>query len=154
MNEGIWLGVVTGLIPILLRAVEMIVKGLGDKAAHQREVELRKLDSELSIAEAEAAIRWANVPGAGPKTGNVLKTGSRAPYMDVDLPLWVNIIRGMMRPVATFVLLVGSLVLTAYAVSERTAALTAAAPELVSLVVYLTTSSVLWWFSGRLVGRK
>ena len=75
--------------------------------------------------------------------------------MNGDAPKWVQEHpAGIVRPVSTALLLGGFVILTGFAVMEHTPTLALVAEALVDTLSYLTVSTVLWWFSGRLVGRR
>ena len=157
-----------GLTGLLGTAITGVTAYFDRRQRHQQEVELRRLDLEIEKHEAASAERRAAIEAEVAKAvaetearaeADAAAYGSmRASYRDAARrwssgeSRWlvaVDVVRGLTRPMLTllFVGLVGWIYGTLGTESEdlRT--------RVVETVMYVSTTTVLWWFGARHVSR-
>lgn len=154
---GLLTGGATGLIGTALSGV---MKYFTNKQEHAQEIaimdmELKHMDKEAEVAlkieekkqegkEAEAA--WRGLEASYREAGQRWSTG------DSGWIVFVDVVRGLMRPLLTLILviLMGTIFFT-HARDNVTMQ-----EQIVATVLYLATSAVLWWFGSRMAqtGKK
>lgn len=146
-----------GATGLLGTALSFGSKWLQKKQAHAQELDLRRLDIELSQSEAAAAERaialqaesaseqaaWESLQASYKQERTRFSQGG-SPWL-----IAVDVVRGLTRPALTwiFVVLVGTIYFT---LGQDDVVLR---DRIVHTVLFLTTSCVLWWFGGRQVDK-
>jgi hypothetical protein len=152
---GLLTGGATGLIGTALSGV-MKFFNMKQEQAHElkvMEMELRQMDKEAEIAlsieekkqegkEAEAA--WRGLEASYREAGQRWSTG------DSGWIVFVDVVRGLMRPLLTLLLVVlmGVIYFTLGADKPSMQ------DQIIATVLYLATASVLWWFGSRMLDNK
>ena len=147
-------GGATGLLGVGLSGV----MGYFDRRQkHAQELELRRLDMELTAAEGAVAERVAAADAAAASdkaAAAALEASLRSAATrwseagDSGWIVMVDVVRGLTRPVLTVALvaLVGAIYFTSADELDLRG-------RIVDTVLYLATASVLWWFGARQVQR-
>ena len=148
---GLLTGGATGLIGTALSGV---MKYFTNKQEHAQELaimdmELKKMDKEAEVAlkieskkqegkEAEAA--WRGLEASYREAGQRWSTG------DSGWIVFVDVVRGLMRPLLTLclVVLMGTIYFTLGPAKPQMQ------DQIIATVLYLATASVLWWFGSRM----
>lgn len=152
---GLLTGGATGLIGTALSGV-MKFFTMKQEQSHElkvMEMELKHMDKEAEVAlkietkkqegkEAEAA--WRGLEASYREAGQRWSTG------DSGWIVFVDVVRGLMRPLLTLalVILVGTIYFTLGADKPTMQ------EQIVSTVLYLATAAVLWWFGSRMSEAK
>ncbi len=124
------------------------------RQAHRHEVELRRLDMEIVRIESAGFERVAEIEAEGARDQAAWKALEESYHEaarrwsspgDGWLMLFVDFCRGMTRPglTWTFVGLTGAIYFTVAADDANMRV------QIVNTVLYLTTTTVLWWFGAR-----
>lgn len=154
IGTSILSGGATGLIGT---AISRVMDYFGSKQEHRQEMDLRRLDVELARVEAAGAGQVAAIEAESERDQAEWRALG-ASYQEAArrwsrpgegfLMTFVDVVRGMTRPVLTFGLvgLAGTIYFTVGAVDLAEEALR---PRIVDTVLYLATASVLWWFGTR-----
>ena len=117
-----------------------------------RELDLRHLAAEAASAEriaaieaesAETAAEWAGLQASYREAASRWTEGQTLTPAQSWLLVLVDVVRGLMRPGLTVVLI--GYVGWAYHTSTLNAA------QIISTILYLATACVLWWFGSRQV---
>ena len=144
-EEPIW-GSIIGLVGMVL---QRWLEGRSGEAAHRRHMALERLDMkrrELDIdymeAESRAAAEFAESPGAaGDHQVRIDRT--QGAHISDEVPRWVTVIRGLMRPVLT--------VAGAAALGWLLMYFT---KDVLDTITHLATMMITWWFAGRVLSRR
>ena len=151
---GILTGGATGLLGTLITfGVDFFKR----KQEHKHEIELRRVDLEISRAESESAERIAAAEAESEESGRAwraLEASYRASTTrwsrgDSKWLVLVDVIRGLTRPALTwgFVFLTGCIY---FFLSEIDGPIRV---RIIETVLYLTTTCVTWWFGARQVAK-
>lgn len=148
-------GGATGLLGTALSAV---TNHFQKKQAHKHEVELRHLDMEVAKVESAGFAQVAEIEAEGEEAKSAWKALEES-YREAArrwsrpgdgfLMLFVDFCRGMTRPMLTwvFVALTGAIYFTVAADDAKVQG------QIVDTVLYLTTTTVLWWFGARQISK-
>lgn len=148
-------GGATGLIGTALSGVMKFFTNKQEQSHELKvmEMELRHMDKEAEVAlkiEAkkqegkEAIAAWAGLEASYKEAGQRWSTG------DSGWIVFVDVVRGLMRPLLTLllVILMGAIYFTL--APEQTEM----HDQIIATILYLATASVLWWFGSRAISRK
>ena len=124
---------------------------------HAHEIELRRVEMEMMRAEAASAERVAAIERESEQMRAehaALEASYRAATtrMSTGDSRWlvaVDVIRGLTRPVLTL-LLVAMAGVIYFTLSPQSGL----EGQIIDTVLYLATTTVLWWFGARHVGRR
>jgi hypothetical protein len=154
---GLLTGGATGLIGTALSGVMKFFTNKQEQSHELKvmDMELKHMDKEAEVAlkieekkqegkEAQAA--WAGLEASYREAGQRWSTG------DSSWIVFVDVVRGLMRPLLTLCLVV--LMGTIYFLHGPQNP--GMQEQIVATVLYLATSSVLWWFGSRMAqtGKK
>ena len=151
MLEAILSGGATGLLGT---AISGAIGYFERRQQHRQEVELRRLDLEMTQAEAASAERVAAIEAESASAAAELRAieeshrqaAARWSTGDSAWLLGVDVVRGLIRPVLTL----GFLALGAAIYFHLPAPPVAdVAGRMVDTVLYLATTTTLWWFGTR-----
>jgi hypothetical protein len=152
---GLLTGGATGLIGTALSGVMKYFTNKQEQSHELQvmEMELKHMDKEAEVAlkieekkqegkEAEAA--WRGLEASYREAGQRWSTG------DSGWIVFVDVVRGLMRPLLTLalVVLMGTIYFT-LGVDKPTMQ-----SQIVSTILYLATAAVLWWFGSRMADSK
>lgn len=152
---GLLTGGATGLIGTALSGVMKFFTNKQEQSHELKvmEMELKHMDKEAEVAlkieekkqegkEAQAA--WAGLEASYREAGQRWSTG------DSGWIVFVDVVRGLMRPLLTLALVVlMGVIYFVHAPANPTMQ-----EQIVATVLYLATSSVLWWFGSRMSDTK
>ena len=147
-------GGATGLLGV---GITFAVDYFKRKQAHEHELELRRIDLDISRAESASAERIAATEAEGEESSRAwgaLEASYRASttrwsHGDSQWLVLVDVIRGLTRPALTwgFVILTGCIY---FLLSEIDGPIR---ERIIETVLYLTTVTVTWWFGARQVAK-
>ena len=146
-----------GATGLLGTALSFVSDYFTARQKHEQEMDLRRLDIELAKTEAAGLERAALVEADSAREQaewSALEASYREAMRRWSWPGdgWalaaVDVVRGLLRPTLT----VGFLALTA-ALYFSAAAHAPMQERIVETVLYLTATTVLWWFGGRQVDK-
>lgn len=152
---GLLTGGATGLIGTALSGVMKYFTNKQEQSHELKvmDMELKHMDKEAEVAlkieekkqegkEAQAA--WAGLEASYREAGQRWSTG------DSGWIVFVDVVRGLMRPLLTLclVILMGTIFFT-HATDNPSMQ-----EQIVATVLYLATSAVLWWFGSRMSDSK
>jgi len=156
MLDGLLSILTGGASGVLGTLLSFGTKFLEDRARHERELDLRRLDIELAKTEAAGAERAAVIEAESDERTaewdamrESIRDAGREWTTDGHwLLVWTEALRRMTRPGLTllFVALTGAIYFT-IADGEIQA-------RVVNTVLYLATASTVWWFGGRLIDKS
>ena len=144
-------GGATGLLGTLISG------GIGyfeRKQRHQQEIDLRKVDLEIARGEAQSAERVAAIEAESRESDSgwrVLEASHQAAGVrwsqgDSAWLVFVDVVRGLIRPALTlgFLALAGVIYFTLPIAPPAEVGV-----RLIDTVLYLATTTTLWWFGTR-----
>lgn len=144
-------GGVTGIAGTIVSAVSGYLER---RQRHRQELELRRTDLELARAEAASAERVAAIESESRETeggwraleASYQVAGARWSSGDSPWLVAVDVVRGLIRPVLTlgFLILAGAIYFTAVAIPPADVGV-----RVVDTILYLATTTTLWWFGTR-----
>ena len=153
------LAIVTGGATGLLgTALSFVTNYFQARQKHAQEVELRKLDAEVAKIESAGYEKVAQIEAESAEAKSAWKALEES-YREAArrwsrpgdgfLMLFVDFCRGMTRPMLTwaFVALTGAIYFTVAADDAKVQG------QIVDTVLYLTTTTVLWWFGARQISK-
>lgn len=143
-----------GATGLLGTGLSFVTSYFQKRQAHRHEVALRRLDMEIARVEAAGYERVAGIEAEGERdraAWRALEESYREAARrwsrpgDGWLMLFVDFCRGMTRPglTWTFVGLTGAIYFTVAASDDNMRL------QIVNTILYLTTTTVLWWFGAR-----
>ena len=158
MLESIMAVLSGGATGLLGTAISAGAEWLREKQRHTHEVALRRLEMEMLTAEAASAERIAAIERETEETraeAAALSASYRAATTrmsrgDSRALVWVDVIRGLTRPLLTwgFCALAGVIYFDLSPQHDMRG-------QVIDTVLYLATTCVLWWFGARhLKGRR
>ena len=154
------LAIVTGGATGLLgTALSFVTSYFQAKQKHAHELELRRTDMELAKIESAGFEKVAAIEAESAETAAAYKAlqdsyaeAARRWSLPGDgwLMRFVDFCRGMTRPALTwaFVGLTGAIYFTVAAEDAGTR------KQIIETVLYLTTTTVLWWFGARQISKS
>lgn len=121
---------------------------------HQQELDLRRVDLEITRAESVSAERVAAIEAESTENATALRA-IEASHRSAEVRwsrgdsgwfVFVDVVRGLIRPVLTlgFVALAGAIYFRLPAASPADVG-----ARLIDTVLYLATTTTLWWFGTR-----
>ncbi len=128
-----------------------------DKQSHQHKVELKRLELEelKAMAQAEQASaetrqEWQALRASYKEAATRLSSGQSKALVYVD------VVRGLTRPVLTllFLVLTGAIFFTLVPPVLETESMLAIGDRIIDTVLYLTGLTVSWWFGTRTPKRR
>ena len=128
------------------------------KQRHAQEIELRRLDHEIALAEAASVERQVAIE-AEAESEKAAWEALKASYQEARQRwssgesawiVFVDVVRGLTRPALTWAFLA----LTGIIYFTLAAGDAAMRGRIVETVLYLTTTCVLWWFGGRQLAKR
>ena len=150
-----------GATGLLGTAVSFFTSYFQARQRHAQEMELRRLDLEMTEAEAASAERVAAVEAESARdqaAWSALETSYRAASRrwsrgDSKWLVFVDVVRGLTRPGLTFLFvgLVGAIYFTLGGSDMETIDIR---PHIIDTVLYLATTCVLWWFGARQLAKR
>ncbi len=148
-------GGATGLIGTALSGVMKFLNAKQEQSHELKvmEMELRHMDKEAEVAlkieskkqeGKEAIAAWAGLEASYKEAGQRWSTG------DSGWIVFVDVVRGLMRPLLTLtlVVLMGTIYFTLATDNMEMR------DQIIATVLYLATASVLWWFGSRAISRN
>lgn len=149
-----------GATGLLGTAVSFFTDWLGARQRHEQEVALRRLDMELARIEASGAERAAAIAAEAERESaawsaleasheSAVRRWSRGQHAAL---IWVDVVRGLMRPALTL----GALALVGgvyFALGSSDIELLDIRPRIVDTLLYVSTTCILWWFGARGLSR-
>ena len=128
------------------------------RQTHRHELELRETDLRIVRAEAESAERIAAVEAESVETaaawsaleGSYEEAGRRWSRGDSGWIVFVDVVRGLTRPGLTW----SFVALTGYVYFFLGATEATLRGRIVETILYLTTTTVTWWFGARQLSKS
>ena len=155
MLDALFAVLTGGATGLLGAALSFATDFLARRQRHAQEVELRRLDAEMARIEAEGAARAAALEAESERDAarwsameaSYAEAGRRWSAGGHSALVWVDVARGLLRPVLTLASLA---FIAAIYWSLGTWAETVAMQErIVDTALYIATTCVLWWFGAR-----
>ncbi len=150
-----------GATGLLGTAVSFFTSYVQAKQRHTQEMDLRRLDLEISRAEAASAERVAAIEAESERdqaAWSALEASYRTASRrwsrgDSKWLVFVDVVRGLTRPGLTF-LFVGLVGAIYFALGGSDMETIDIRPRIIDTVLYLATTCVLWWFGARQLAKR
>ena len=143
-----------GATGLLGTAISAGIGWIERRQRHQQELELRRIDLEMTKAEAASAERVAAIEAESAQSTAELRAieqshrqaGGRWSSGDSAWLVAVDVVRGLIRPLLTLAFLALAAVIY---FRLPTPEVPDVAARMVDTVLYLATTTTLWWFGTR-----